>query len=254
MNPWVAMIVVSLLTALLMLLVYRYTSNQKGIKKVKNKIKAHLLEIRLFKDSMSISLKAQGKILLANFRYIALNFKPLLVMIIPIILIIIQLNFWFGYDSLKQGQATLLKVKLEDGYNPLQQNIALDPSSDIKIETDPLRIEEDYEVNWRISPQSKGNHDLNVVIGSHSITKSFASELRALSRISPIRYNHNFINNLLYPMERPIPKDLPVKSIEVIYPVRYLNLFGLNIHWLIAFFALSIIFGFAFKGVMKVEI
>jgi len=254
MNPWVAMIVVSLLTALLMLLVYRYTSNQKGIKKVKNKIKAHLLEIRLFKDSMSISLKAQGKILLANFKYIALNFKPLLVMIIPIILIIIQLNFWFGYDSLKQGQATLLKIKLEEGHNPLQQNISLDPSSEIKIETDPLRIEEDYEVNWRISPQSKGNHDLSVVIGSHSITKSFASELRALSRISPIRYNHNFINNLLYPMERPIPKDLPVKSIEVIYPVRYLNLFGWNIHWLIAFFALSIIFGFAFKGVMKVEI
>lgn len=254
MNPWVAMIVVSFLTALLMLLVYRYTSNQEGIKKVKNRIKAHLLEIRLYKDSMSISLKAQGKILLANFKYIALNFKPLLVMIIPIILIIIQLNFWFGYDSLKPGQATLLKVKLEDGYNPLQHEIALEPSSGIYVETDPLRIEEDYEVNWRISPQSGGSHDLNVVIGGQSITKSFASELRALSQISPIRYNHNFLNNLLYPVEKPIEKDLPVKSIEVIYPARYLNFFGLNIHWLIAFFALSIIFGFTFKGFMKVEI
>jgi len=254
MNPWVAMIVVSFLTALLMLLVYRYTSNQKGIKKVKNKIKAHLLEIRLYKDSMSISLRAQGQILLANFKYIALNFRPLLVMITPIILIIIQLNFWFGYDSMKSGQSTLLKVKLEEGYNPLQQNITLEPSTEVKIETDPLRIEEDYELNWRISPQSKGSLDLNIVIGSQRVAKTFSSELRPLSRISPIRYNHNFINNLLYPVEKPIEKDLPVKSIEVIYPARYLNLFGWNVHWLIAFFALSIIFGFAFKGVMKVEI
>jgi hypothetical protein len=175
-------------------------------------------------------------------------------MIIPILLIIIQLNFWFGYDSLKSGQSTLLKVKLEEGYNPLQHNIALEPSSGIKVETDPLRIEEDYEINWRISPQTEGNHDLSVVIGSQSITKSFASELRALSQISPIRYNHNLFNNLLYPVEKPIEKDLPVKSIEVIYPVRYLNFFGWNVHWIIAFFVLSIIFGFAFKGFMKVEI
>jgi len=254
MNPWVAMIVVSFLTALLMLFVYRYTSNQKGIKKVKNKIKAHLLEIRLYKDSMSISLQAQGKILLANFKYIALNFRPLLVMIVPVMLIIIQLNFWFGYDSLKTGQPTLLKVKLEESYNPLQQNIVLEPSPGIKIETDPLRIEEDSEVNWRISPQSKGSHDLSIVIGSQSITKTLASELKPLSQISPIRYNHNFLNNLLYPVEKPIQKDIPVKSIEVIYPAGYLNFFGLNVHWLIAFFVLSIIFGFAFKGFMKVEI
>lgn len=254
MNPWVAMIVVSFLTAILMLLVYRYTSNQKGIKKVKNKIKAHLLEIRLYKDSMSLSLQAQGKILLANFKYIGLNMRPLLVMIIPIILIIIQLNFWFGYDSLKSGQSTLLKVKLDDGYNPLQQAIALEPSSGIKVETMPLRIEEDYEVDWRISPQSKGIHDIGIIIGNQSVSKSFSSELRSLSRISPIRFNHNFLNNLLYPMEKPIQKDIPVKSIEVIYPARYLNLFGLNVHWLVAFFVLSIIFGFSFKGFMKVEI
>lgn len=254
MNPWVAMIVVSLLTAFLMLFVYRHTSNQKGIKKVKNKIKAHLLEIRLYKDSMSLSLQAQGKIVLANFKYIALNFQPLLVMIIPILLIIIQLNFWYGYDSLKSGQSTLLKVKLEEGYNPLQQNIVLEPSPGIKIETDPLRIEEENEVDWRISAQSKGAQDLNLVIGGQSIAKTFSSELRPLSQISPIRYNHSFLNNLLYPVEKPIEKKVPVKSIEVIYPVRYLNFFGLNVHWLIAFFVLSIIFGFSFKGVMKVEI
>ncbi len=112
MNPWVGMILISFLTALLMLFVFRFTSNQEGIKRVKNKIKAHLLELRLFKDSMSLSFKAQGNILRCNLRYISYSTKPMLVMIIPLILILIQLNFWFGYEALTPGQETILKVKL----------------------------------------------------------------------------------------------------------------------------------------------
>ncbi|NOR12743.1 MAG: hypothetical protein GQ545_05770, partial [Candidatus Aminicenantes bacterium] len=90
MNPWVGMIIISFLTGLLMLVIFRYTSNQAGIKKAKNKIKAHLLELRLYKDSLGLSLKAQGNILLANLKYITHSFKPMLVMIIPVILILIQ--------------------------------------------------------------------------------------------------------------------------------------------------------------------
>ena len=52
MNSWVAMTALSLLTALLMLLVYRLTSNQQRIRAVKDKIIAHLLEMRLYKDSL----------------------------------------------------------------------------------------------------------------------------------------------------------------------------------------------------------
>ena len=87
MNPWISMFAISLLTGILMLFIYKFTSNQKGIKKIKNKIKAHLLEIRLFKDSLSVSFKAQGNIVLSNFKYIGYASKPLLVMILPVLLI-----------------------------------------------------------------------------------------------------------------------------------------------------------------------
>jgi hypothetical protein len=33
-----------------------------------------------------------------------------------------------------------------------------------------------------------------------------------------------------------------------------MDLFGRHLHWLVVYFVLSIIFGFAFKGVFKVEI
>jgi uncharacterized membrane protein (DUF106 family) len=254
MNPWVGMTIVSFLTGLLMLVIFRYTSNQAGIKKVKNKIKAHLLELRLYKDSLGLSLKAQGNILLANMKYITHSFKPLLVMIVPVILILIQLNFWFGYEPLKPGQQTLLKVKLEEGFDPLQTELTLEPDPEILIETIPLRIEEYREINWRISSKESGVHRINVVIAGQKIPKTIATEIKSLNKLSPIKHKTNFIDELFYPVEAPIAKDLPVKSIEVLYPAKSMNLFGWNMHWLIAYFALSIIFGFAFKGVFKVEI
>jgi uncharacterized membrane protein (DUF106 family) len=104
MGPWSAMIAVSLLTGLLMLFIFKKTSDQAGIRRVKNRIKAHLLELRLFKDSLGVSLKAQGQIVRANLRYMGYSLKPLLVMIVPLVLILIQLNFWFAYDCLQPGQ------------------------------------------------------------------------------------------------------------------------------------------------------
>jgi len=254
MNPWVGMVIVSFLTGLLMLVIFRYTSNQAGIKKVKNKIKAHLLELRLYKDSLGLSMKAQGNILLANLKYITHSFKPLLVMIVPVILILIQMNFWFGYESLKPGEQTLLKVKLEEGYNPIQTNLVLEPAPEIVIETPPLRIEEYNEVNWRISSRKSGIHHVDVVVAGRKISKTIATDTKPLSKLSPIKHRKKFVDELFYPVEAPIAKDFPVKSIEVLYPAKRLNFLGFDIHWLIAYFALSIIFGFAFKGIFKVEI
>lgn len=254
MSPWVAMIIVSFMTGLLMLFIFRFTSNQKEIKKVKNKIKAYLLELRLYKDSLSISLKAQWNILRCNLKYISYSAKPMLVMIIPIILILIQLNFWFGYESLAPGQKAIFKVKLKDNYNPLEIDLNVESSSGLTIETLPLRMEEENEINWRISAKEKGIHNINVILKGERVTKTVAVAQKPLSKISPIKIRRNFIDELLYPVEAPIKSDMPIKSLEITYPTRSMNLFGWHIHWLIVYFALSIIFGFGFKGILKIEV
>jgi uncharacterized membrane protein (DUF106 family) len=261
MSPWVGMILISFLTALLMLFVFRFTSNQEGIRRVKNKIKAHLLELRLFKDSLSLSFKAQGNILRYNLRYISYSAKPLLVMIIPLILILIQLNLWFGYEALTPGQETILKVELEEGQNPLDIDLALEPSTGFDIQTPPLRMEEEREINWRLKAREKGVHDLTLMVNGQKLTKKVAIAQRPLSKISPLKVRRSFINELINPGESPFPEDLPIETIEVKYRAKDINLFGWNIPWLlgippwlIAYFALSIILGFVLKGIFKVEI
>jgi uncharacterized membrane protein (DUF106 family) len=254
MSPWIGMILISFLTALLMLFVFRFTSNQQGIKNVKNKIKAHLLEFRLFKDSLSISLKAQGKILRYNLKYIGYSAKPLLVMIIPLILILIQLNLWFGYHSLAPGQKAILKAELELNQSLLDAEFKIEPSSGFIVETLPLRIEDRGEVNWRLQAEEAGVHELALTINGQKIVKQVAVAQSPLCQISPIKVRRNFIDEIFHPGEAPLAGNIPVKSIEITYPSQSMNLFGWHIHWIIVYFALSIIFGFAFKGVFKVEI
>jgi len=253
-SPWIGMILISLLTGLLMLIVFRYTSNQEGIRKVKNKIKAHLLELRLFKDSLALSLKAQGNILRNNLKYIGYSGKPLLVMIIPLVLILIQLNFWFAYQSLRPGEATILKVKLKEGQNVLDLDLFVEPPPSLAIETPPLRIEEEEEINWRLRAMEKGLHSLTFKINGQSFIKKVAVDQKPLTKISPLKVQQNFIDELFNPGEPPLPRDLPIKSIEVKYPAKNMNLFGWHLHWIIVYFSLSIIFGFALKGVLKIEI
>lgn len=253
-SPWVGMILVSLLTGLLMLFIFRHTSNQTEIKKVKNKIKAHLLELRLFKDSMGISFKAQGNILRANLKYIGFSFKPLLVMIIPLVLILIQLNFWFAYDSLRPGEQALLRVKLQDDVPLLETPIAVQTNSSLAIETEPLRIEEGNEIEWRIRARQKGVHEIFLSVADQEYTKIISVGQKTLSKISPLKTRKNFFKELFYPTESPLPKSSPIKSVEITYPPRNINLFGWRIHWLIIYFALSIVFGFSLKGFFGVEI
>ena len=254
MSPWAGMILVSFLTGLLMLFVFKWTSNQEGIQKIKNRIKAHLLELRLYKDSLSQSFRSQGNILRCNLKYISYSAKPMLVMIVPLILIIVQLNFWFGYESLTPNESTILKIKLAEGQNPLEAQIAVQPSTGLVMETQPLRIEESQEINWRFSATQEGIQQFLVTIDGETITKRVSVAQKPLSKISPLKTSTKFLDQVMYPAEPPIKSQIPVESIEIRYPTKSMDLFGWKIHWIIVYFVLSIIFGFAFKGVFKVQI
>jgi uncharacterized membrane protein (DUF106 family) len=253
MNPWLAMIAVSLVTGLLMLAVFRWTSNQAGIKRAKDAIKAHLLELRLYKDSLGQQLRSQGRILAANGRYLIHAVRPMLVMIVPVLLILVQVNLWFGARPLASGESALLKVKLAPGHAPLAMDIVLEAPAGIDVETPALRIEEDREIDWRLRARTEGAFDLTLRIGGTAFTKSVRIGGSRLVKVANLRPGPAFLDRVFNPAEPPLPRALGVESVEFVHPERRLPLLGLRLHWLVAYFALSIVFGFALKGVFKVE-
>jgi len=253
-GPWPAMIVVSFLTGLLMLFIFRGVSNQAGIRAAKNRIKAHLLELRLYKDNLAQQLRSQAKMLAANGRYIGYAVKPMLVMIVPILLILIQLNLWFGTQPLRVGESVLMKITLSEGGDPLTTELRLEAPAGTEVETPPLRIEEEREIDWRVKAGAEGVHSFVVRAGGERFTVPVAVGRERLTRLAAVKPGPGFFGQLFNPGDKPVPKNAGIASIEIAYPERRMSLFGWQIHWLIVYFVLSIVIGFAFKGVFKVEI
>lgn len=254
MSPWVGMTAVSFLTALLMLEVYKLTSNQAAIRKAKDRIKAHLLELRLFKDSMRVTLRAQGGILKANLAYMAANLKPLAVMIVPLVLILAQLSLWYDRAPLAPGAETLVKVGLEKSADPLSLDLRLEVPAGLEVSSPAVRIPDEHEIVWRIKAVGTGNTRLTLRVAGQTIEKSVAVGGRPLTKVSALASRGSIWKQVLYPGERSLPGGTPVRSVTVLYPAKSLTAFGLGVHWLVAYLILSIAFGFAFKGVFKVEI
>ena len=253
-NPWVAMLVISLLTALLLLLVYKKTSNQAGIKQVKNRIKASLLEIRLYQNDFRTQLGSQKQLVAANLRYLLYNLQPLLVMILPIFLLLAQLNLWFGYRAVRPGETFLLKVRFITAVDMERLTLELEAPPGLTVETPPVRIIDLREASWRLRLEKPVSQPLVIQVNGERYQKEIPGSSRRLSRISTVRVRRNLWQELLYPGEKPLPGGSLLSRIELTYPEQRLELLGVGFHWLVAYFLLSIILGLGLKGFFRVEI
>ena len=119
-----ALILVSGVFGILALLIFKRISNQRGIKAAKNKIKGHMIEIRLYQDDLGIVARAIGKVLLRNFQYLAYNFGPFLPLAVPFVFIVAQMVVRYAFepapvqvqtDELLAGAGTTLAVELDAG-------------------------------------------------------------------------------------------------------------------------------------------
>jgi uncharacterized membrane protein (DUF106 family) len=234
--PIVGLLVVSLLTAVAMLLIFKKTSNQDAIAAVKRRIHANLFEIRLFNDDLRAILRAQAEILRHNLTYLRLSAVPMLWTIPPLILVIAQLQFHYGYRGLDIGSSAILKVELREGGNDAsweeapRPTLGIEAPSGIRVETPGLWI-----------PLLREMHSKTVRVSDGVVLRS------------PSRLQRGFLNQLIYPAEDPLPNDSPIKSITVTYPDESVSIFGWPIHWMIVYFVLAIVFAFALRNTLKVQ-
>lgn len=257
----VGVTVMSVVTAVIMLLVFRYASDQKKMAAVKRQIHACIFEIRLFNDDLRAIVRAQVEILKHNLTYVRLTLKPMLFMIVPIVVIIAQMQFHYGYRGLRRGEDAVLTVTFKNGKEPGSLNgngsrkpaVRIEAPSGLRVETDSVWIPSLNEMAWRLGAERAGEYELEIVHEGETHTKS-VSVSEDIRRRSPIRLEPGFLNQLLYPAEDPLPEESRIRSIELAYPEADVDAFGWRVHWLIVFFILSIAFAFVLKGVFRVTI
>lgn len=252
-DPIWSLALFSLLIGVLMLVIFRYTSNQQKIRETKSKIRAYIFELSLFKDDLGTVLSAQKNILIYNLRYIKYALKPMLFMIIPVVIILIQLESWYGHRPLRPDETAIVSLKLRYGVEPIP-DITLTAGEGINIETPPLRIPDNREVDWRIRAEAPGAHELKFRMPGQDITRKVIVSNNGLAQISPLVSASDTKDILLNPALKPLPGGSIVERLSIDYPANKIEIYKWHVHWLVVVFVLSIAFGFALKGLFKVEI
>lgn len=246
--PLAGLAVVSLFAAIGMLLIVRATSNQVRLAAVKRSIQACIYEVRLFNDDARAMWRAMGEMARHNLTYLRLSLVPLLWMVVPLGLLVAQLQFHYGYEGLQPGGSTLVKARLTTA---TERRPVLHAPAGVRVETPTVWIPALREAVWRITAEQRGDFDLTIAVDDRALRKTLTVSSGVVRR-SPVRPDGRLSNQLLYPAETPLPDEAGVESISIIYPERSIRMLGFDLHWLVAFFGLSMVFAFVLRGPLRV--
>lgn len=252
-GPFWSLVGLSALSGILLVWIFGRVSNQDAIQRTRSRLSAELIGLRLFKDDLRVFFGIQCQVLVWTLRYLRHSFIPMLILMGPALVILIQLNLHYGFRPLRVGEQALVKVKLRPSVPVTGTGITLSAPDNLTIETKGVRAAALYEISWRVRGAAPGRFDLTVHDGREAVTKSAAVGGR-LEGISSARLGGDWLNCLLYPGEPPISSRSAIESIEIQYPPLEITFLGFGVDWLILFLVLSLVLGFACKGLLGVQI
>jgi uncharacterized membrane protein (DUF106 family) len=254
-HPWVGLAVVSVVTGVVMLLIFGKTSNQKKIAETKDKLKAYVMEMWIFRNDTIVMFAAIGRVLKSNLQYLRHSLRPLVFLMIPVLIIMVQLGIRYADEPLMPGDRAVVSVKLKEGAVASRTDLELVAPKGVRVTSPALRIDSKAEVDWEILAELPGHHELVLETPGGPVSKTLdVGPERRLGKVGALKPRANSWNAFLYPTEPPIPGDSVIESVHVTYPHRELRFFGITIHWLLAFFVISVAAGFALKGVFGIEV
>jgi hypothetical protein len=252
-DPVWLMLWVSVLTTVMVLLVYKYLSSQEAIKEVKDRVKAHILEIRLFQDDPVLMGRAVRAVLLANLKYLGLNLKPFLIVFLPIFLMLVQMETRFGYRPLLPNESALVRTFWRSAHpGDKGPGPTLLAGDGLSLESPPVRIENGREIDWRIRVDSV--HQTGFVLESKDAPVPLQVVVsEKIIPVSPRNVQRGAVEILWHPAGQPLPRDGDLLAVEIDYPRRDFRLFGHTMHWLWPFLVVSLLAGYLLKGVFRVQ-
>jgi type II secretory pathway pseudopilin PulG len=251
-SPIVGLAVVALLTAILALWVVKRTSDQRRVRAAKNGMYAALLEMRLFNDDLRAILRAQGDVLKYNARYLRASLIPILWLIVPFGLLVVQLESYYACRGLTPDEPALVTAHLRTGTNSAEP-LTLETPSAIRADTPAMWFPATGEVVWRVVPEAAGEYSIRIRVGSAMLAKTLVVS-DAVSRRSTVRPAARWLDQIAYPSEPPLPADSRVDAITVGYPPRELTILGWRTPWVVIYGVLTVLFGLGLGRVFRIEI
>lgn len=249
---WLSATIIAIVSGMAMLIAFKYTSNQRAIKRTRQDIRANLLAAKLFHDSLPVGFRAQGRVLFAAVRLLLFAIVPILAMLVPMTLLLGQLALWYQARPLRINEEAVITLKLRGDADAPWPTVILEPNDAIADTHGPVRVFSQREICWNVQAKKAGCRRLVFRVGDEPVEKEFAVG-DALMRVSTRRPDWDWSDALLHPRETPFGPESAVQSIEVQYPTRLSWTSGAD-NWIYYWIAISLVTGFCCRGLFKVNL
>ena len=248
---WFSLIAISVLLGVLLPVVFKHTSNQRAIARIRDGMKANLLAVKLFRASISVTLRSQAAVFAGSLKLLFYALVPMLIMIVPISLLLAQMGLWYGARPLAPGEEAVVTLRLNEQIG-IWPSVMLDTSPAVQVIVGPVQVLSRKEIYWKIRAVEEGHHLLVFQVDGQQHEKQVVVGT-GFRRVSLKRPGPDVADILLHPLERPFGADEPLYSIHVAYPARDARIHGSD-RWIACFLVASMVSALIFKPIFKVRI
>lgn len=228
-----SIILLSFIIALIISVIYKFTTDQDLMKRLKGEMKEFQKEMKELKDHPEKMMEVQKKAMQTNMKYMMQSMKSTLFTFLPIIIIFGWMNAHLAYEPITPGEDFTTTVEFEEGVQG-QVELSVFPG-DLEIQGDAIKQIQGREVSWLLQGD-KGEYQLEYKLDGEEVYK----------REVLITDKHEYkdpVKNI---------KDDNVKTISIDNEkMKVLNLFGWKLGWLGTYIIFSIIFSMVLRKLMR---
>ena len=248
-GPFWAVFVLSLLISLIIVLVYKYATNQEEMKSLKLQQKEFQKKTKALKGQPEEMIKVQKEAMQTNMKYMKHSFKATLITMLPMLVIFGWMNTHLAFEPIYPGETYSISALLHQDL--AGEKVELIVPERTEFSTNPntgKRSEAEQEI------KSLNQWYLESPAGEHLITVKVndVEQLKKVLVTADFRY------------EEPLKsfKDSPIQRIQIDYkklkPLQQVkeggvSIFGWEPGWLGVYIFFSIIFSIGLRKLLKVH-
>lgn len=216
-------IFLSFIVSLITVLIYKFATDQKKMKQLKEEQKELQKKIKGLKNEPKKMMELQKEIMKKNMEYMKHSLKAIIITFLPLILIFGWMNSYLSYQPVLPNEEFSLvspfsgELKLPEGLSLINQTK--------ESEKIVYQLKSSQEGNFVVFLEKKGNN-----------SKIYSQEIEVSKNFKPVRQGGSELQ-VVY------PKLKPAKGIPLLE----------NLSWLWLYIIFSLIFSLGLRKILKVH-
>ncbi|MFA6888340.1 MAG: EMC3/TMCO1 family protein [Candidatus Woesearchaeota archaeon] len=236
-HPTILVVTISILISVIMVIVYKYMTDQNLMKQLKDEIKELQTEMKTLKDNPAKMSEINKKAMETNMKYMMHSLKPTLVTFIPIILIFGWLNANIAYEPLTVGEEFNVQLQF---YDEITGDITPITPEGIELISNETYTITDNIVRLVYKPMQVGEYTLQYKLNNNVWENTIVVTDGQRDYTGP-----------MFQIKDKTLKTITVSN-EKFKPLGELNIFGWQPGWVALYIIISLVCSLSLRKLLKV--